>query len=133
MKGDSKMNPSIRKELEDSANPACNRYVTQSPDGETWAVVTEHPSLGIIDEQYGFDTIAEAELVLESMSITDADSDVDLEIELSSGVFDTVTDSEYLANNRDVPSRVELGPCLTEGGRPLMRLVREENTNEPTT
>ena len=124
------MNPSIRKEIEDSANPTCNRTVTRAPDG-TWGIVTDHPSLGTIGYDGGYDTHAEAELVLESMSIVEEGSDIDLEIELGSDVFDEETDSEWLANNRDVPSRVELDPVweqgICSGGLPLMRLVKVES------
>ena len=117
------MNPSIRKEIEDSANPACNREVAPVTTGG-YCIITGHPSMGVLDIEYGFNTIAEAELALESMSIVPEDSDVDIEIELGSDVFDTPTDSELLAQDRDVPSKVVLGPCLADGRNPLMRLVK---------
>jgi hypothetical protein len=92
--------------------------------------MTEHPIIGLVDVQGYYDTEAEAELVLESMSVTEADTDVDLEIEAGADLFDQETESEWLSNNRDVPSKAELDPCWVEGvsagNKPLMRLVRDD-------
>lgn len=110
------MNPTIRKELEDSANPACGMQVEQEPDG-TWSVVTEHPILGVVDVERGFESREDAQLHIDvGYCLSGGENiDVDLEIEMDNEYSHALTESEWLGKNRDVPSKVVLDPSYNEG------------------
>ena len=119
------MNPSIRKELEDSANPVASWHVAEADDG-SWAAIKSHPSLGIEDVVTDFVSAVEAQSWIDGLTIEDEDevSMIDLEIANDDDSWLDANDPFYLSENRgDVPSHAVLDPADIEGGTIRLRRV----------